>query len=52
MINKILVALDGSATAEAVLPLAIEIASATEAEVLLVSAVTPAAVLDETASAK
>jgi nucleotide-binding universal stress UspA family protein len=47
LINRILVPLDGSAAAEAVLPFVTKIAQATGSDVLLVSAVTPIAVWDE-----
>jgi nucleotide-binding universal stress UspA family protein len=47
LINRILVPLDGSAAAEAVLPFVTNIAQATGSDVLLVSAVTPIAVWDE-----
>ena len=47
MISRILVPLDGSPSAEAVLDFVTRIASANQAEVLLVSAVTPIAAWDE-----
>jgi nucleotide-binding universal stress UspA family protein len=47
VLKRILVPLDGSATAESVLPFVNQIASSALAEVLLVGAVTPLAVWDE-----
>lgn len=48
MFKKILVPLDGSETAEAILPFVQEIASHTDAEIVLMTAVQPVAVWDTT----
>jgi nucleotide-binding universal stress UspA family protein len=50
MIKKILVPLDGSRTAEAVLPLVIHLAKADNAEVELITVITPVAIWDAAAS--
>ncbi len=50
MIRTILVPLDGSPTAEAVLPLVIRLAQAEKAEVELVTVLTPVAIWDAAAS--
>jgi nucleotide-binding universal stress UspA family protein len=50
MIKKILVPLDGSPTAEAVLPLVIHLAQAEKAEVELITVLTPVAIWDAAAS--
>jgi nucleotide-binding universal stress UspA family protein len=50
MIKKILVPLDGSPTAEAVLPLVMHLAQAQKAEVELITVLTPVAIWDAAAS--
>jgi nucleotide-binding universal stress UspA family protein len=50
MIRKILVPLDGSATAEAVLPLVTHLAQSARAEVELITVLTPVAIWDAAAS--
>jgi nucleotide-binding universal stress UspA family protein len=50
MISKILVPLDGSQTAEAVLPLVTHLAKAEDAEVHLMTVITPVAIWDAAAS--
>src|SRR3970282_1755897 len=50
MIKKILVPLDGSPTAEAILPLVVHLAQAERSEVELITVLTPVAIWDAAAS--